>query len=261
MKVSAVTCTGDRHLCLDLLTGWIDHQTRKPDQWLIIDDGKQPYAPDYECDYYYREPSEEDPEFTMVTNLQEAIHMIEGDVILFMEDDEYYAPRYIETMVNNIKDYDLAGICRSKYYHLPSRCYYVHNNYDHASLAQTMIKRKLLDDIEQMSVENQFIDVKLWGVNVNAMFKPYRPKSVDNGFAVNNGKGFLFDDGDSDCLYVGMKGMPGRGGIGSGHKGMGRFDNGGMKLKQWMPKDFDTYWNIPFDRFDNNKLKLMMRGR
>ena len=37
MKVTALTCTGDRPVCLELLTRWIKNQTFKVDQWLVVD--------------------------------------------------------------------------------------------------------------------------------------------------------------------------------------------------------------------------------
>ena len=268
LKITALTCTGDRQLCLDLLTQWVDHQTLQPDQWLVIDDGQNAYSPNYDCEYYYRRPQEDDPKHTMVINIQYALPMIKGDVIFFFEDDEYYAPDYIKTMVEYIRDYEMIGICKSKYYYLPSRRYFIHDNYDHASLAQTAIKKSLLSEIEKLPVDNQFIDLDLWGMkrigttvirNKNIKVNAELPK----GLAVNDGKGFLFDDADR-YLYVGMKGMPGRVGIGSGHRGVGRFDVNEKILRQWIPKDFETYLSIPFEYYEANRgynrLRMMARG-
>jgi hypothetical protein len=56
----------------------------------------------------------------------------------------------------------------------------------------------------------------------------------------------LFSDSDRP-LYVGIKGLPGRNGIGMGHNpGMylNRDAGGRPVLKQWMPDNYQTYMNL-----------------
>ncbi|MBE3040255.1 MAG: hypothetical protein IMZ62_15775 [Chloroflexi bacterium] len=56
----------------------------------------------------------------------------------------------------------------------------------------------------------------------------------------------LFSDSDRP-LYVGIKGLPGRAGIGMGHNpGMylNRDTGGRPVLKKWMPKDYEVYLNL-----------------
>jgi hypothetical protein len=53
----------------------------------------------------------------------------------------------------------------------------------------------------------------------------------------------LFSDSDRP-LYVGIKGLPGRAGIGMGHNPamyVARDTADRRVLKQWMPKDYQTY--------------------
>lgn len=216
----------------------------KIDQWLVIDDGKKSYRPKVDCDYYYREPQANESRQTMNLNIAHALDKIKGDVIFFLEDDEYYAPRYIQTMIENMQDKKMVGICCSKYYHLPTKTYFVHGNVNHASLAQTAITKELLPELEKIiKDEDPFIDLKLWATTGKKKPNvPYRgrAKNFDLGDAL------LFHDGDEDCLYVGMKGMPGRAGIGSGHKGIGRHDSRGVILRKWMPIDCEKYLAINF---------------
>lgn len=246
MKISVLTCTGDRPISLNLLSRWMKHQTKQPDQWLIIDDGKEPFIPTLDCDYVYRVPQDNDPLHTLNANIQYAFPYIKGDVILFCEDDEYYAPTYIETMINKLSSHEMVGICKSKYYHLPSRTYHIHINTDHASLAQTGITFSFLKEHQSLIAGDPFIDIRLWQEATKIQSgkkKPFLPKGTSMG------KAFLFDDGLQNCLYVGMKGLPGRRGIGSGHKGVGRIDPHLKILKQWISKDedFQAYANLKID--------------
>lgn len=245
MTVTALTCTGDRPLCLNLLSGWMKNQTVQPDQWIIIDDGRVPYKPLGDCDYVYRLTERSDPKHTLGVNIKTALKYIKGDVILFIEDDEYYAPRYIETMLEKIQNYEIVGLCRSKYYNLRTKRYYVNPNLGHASLAQTGLKVKNLRVLESVIDGDAFIDVRLWAAfggksrSDNKMIVPAK------GIQVGNGKGILFDDGLKDCLYVGMKGMPGRVGIGAGHRSNGGIpDRNNEMLKIWMPNDYETYLGL-----------------
>ena len=248
MKVTAITATGDRHMCLNLLSKWISNQTLRPNQWLIVDDGKEPFMPNMNCDYIYRKPQGSDPKHTLMLNLKTALKHVEGDIVLFMEDDEYYAPDYVKTMVDKIQGHELVGICKSKYYHLPARKYFVHPNQDHASLAQTGMVKEYLPRFETLLEGDSFIDLRMWCdiANKTRVESHYRNIPMNpNGVVIGNRRGYLFDDGLSDCLYVGMKGMPGRAGIGSGHRCFpGVLDSNGEILKKWMPKDCQTYLNL-----------------
>jgi hypothetical protein len=236
---TVVTCTGDRPVCLSLLIKWMNAQTIKPDQWLIIEDGKTPISeelinamPEY-ADIIRREPLEKDPKHTLCLNMKAALPFIEGNKIIFCEDDEYYAPRYIEVMSRYLESYEVVGIGKSRYYHLPSFKYFIHGNCDHASLAQTGISKSFLPELKRLLEGDSFIDVRIWNIIGGKLIKQKRI-GID-GQRVGQ-RGFLFDDAISnEFLYVGMKGLPGRAGIGCGHQAIGTFDNDQKILKKWIP--------------------------
>lgn len=226
MKTTVITCTGDREICLNLLTKWMDCQTMKPERWLIVDDGKTPISQEIMdmfpkfVEYIRREPVVGEPQFTLNLNMLKALSNVKEEKIIFWEDDEYYAPRYIETISKNLDSFDAVGVGKSRYYYLPSFKYYVHNNMDHASLAQTAINYNLIDKLIEFSSGNDpFIDIKIW----------------QYVFASSLKKNLIDDNINNQFLYVGMKGMPGRSGIGSGHRGIGRFDSHQLMLKKWIP--------------------------
>ena len=55
----------------------------------------------------------------------------------------------------------------------------------------------------------------------------------------------VFEETENESLYCGMKGMMGRGGIGSGHKGIGTKDTVEYDiLKKWIPNDYQDYLSL-----------------
>jgi hypothetical protein len=225
-KITAITLTGDRPLPFDLCRQWISAQTVKPDQWIIVDDGKLPMKvnglPAY-AEYVRREPQRSDPQHTMILNLKEALKKVTGEYIIILEDDEYYAPAYIEEMVKRLNQHEVVGIGNSKYYHIAGG-YFTNENMNHASFAQTAFRNNKIPVLEATFNGDCFVDIRFW----------------------KKANGFVFDDGEENPLYVGIKGLPGRPGIGNGHL----FDNNYKKdtdhkiLKKWIPKDYMSYLDI-----------------
>ena len=249
MKITAITLTGDRPEAFRLCNRWVMQQTVKPDQWIVIDDGKTPMQadalPNY-AQYIRREPQKSDPQHTLCLNMKEAMPYIKGDVIAVLEDDEYYAPRYIETMAGILEEYEIVGIGRSKYYHLPFAGYIRHMNLNHASLAQTAFRKSLIPMVAGLLEGNSFLDLRLWE-KFNGAKTPLcdatNLKELER--ATDKGNGVIFDDGDQNCLYIGMKGLPGRAGIGSGHIASDAYtrDTNRATLKRWC-RDYNQYLNL-----------------
>lgn len=113
MKLAIITPTRNRLYTLSLLHKYILHQTRKPDLWIIATDGKVPELP--------REPIEilvtqteyaGSPTNSFTGNLRRAINLAEengADAVLIMEDDDWYAPEYVEKMEEAFRRGDIIG--------------------------------------------------------------------------------------------------------------------------------------------------------
>ena len=221
--ITVITPTGDRPEAFDLLRKWMGNQIIRPDQWIVVDDGKVPLQFTESFEYLRRDPRIDDPEFTLSLNLQKSIPDIKGDKILIMEDDEYYAPQYIEEMSHRLDDHEVVGINNGRYYHLPSGGYIQRRWMAQASLAQTGFRRSFLTDFVKCIDGDTYIDTRIW----------------------RKAKGHLFDD-ENNKLYLGMKGLPGRMGIGYGHRDFSRFhqDSPDHKvLRQWCT-DADIYLEL-----------------
>ena len=226
--ITAITPTGDRPLALSLCRRWMEQQTRKPDQWIVVDDGNKPIKSFYGIDYVRREPKPSDPKFTLAENLKAAIPHIKGDQILIIEDDEYYAPNYVGEISRRFgPGREVVGIGRSRYYHLPSGGYMIIGNMGHASLAQTAVSKSFLSIFQSILTPGKlYIDYEVWR----------RAKKRSSGHV-------FFD---ARPIYVGIKGLPGRTGIGRGHdrKIYRLIDRGRKVLRQWIPQDYQVYLDL-----------------
>ena len=217
-RITVITCTGDRPLVFALCKRWMEKQKRRADQWIVVDDGKVPLTPSQGMEYIRREPKADDPKHTMLLNLREAIPRITGDKVIIIEDDEYYAPGYVEEMSRRLDKYEIVGICRSKYYHFASGHYSRYTNMDHASLAQTCFRASFLSDLMALMKGDVFIDMRIWRlVGKTDALRWGEPDCKAPDREVGGGRGLLFDD-DGRNLYVAMKAMPGRVGSSSGHQ-------------------------------------------
>jgi len=230
--ITAITPTGNRHLAFTLCQEWMKNQTMQPDQWIVVDDGTMPLKPMGPMQYVRREPREDDPKHTLVLNLKTAVPFIRGKKILIIEDDEYYAPEYIEEMARQLDEHEVIGIGNTKYYHLDSGKYFRHGNYKRASLAQTAFRRSFLPEFKRLlKITEVYIDIQIW-------------KSIEK-----SGRGAIFVD-NNKSLYVGIKGLAGREGIGQGHivnhpiYRKHPSDPSRNILKKWIPRDYDIYLDI-----------------
>jgi len=230
--ITAITPTGDRPLPFTLCQYWMKKQTLRVDQWVVVDDGKVPMEPKVGMEYIRREPQPDDPKQTLIENLRVAIPYIRGNKIIIIEDDEYYAPGYIEEMSSKLDRFEIVGIGKSKYYHLLSGYYSHLANTRHASFAEMAFRRSFLNEFKGFLTGGLYLDMRIW-------------RGVDRKRA------HLFFD-DKNPLHVGMKGMPGRNGIGGGHDITHHIYQNKTKdesrniLKSWIPDEegFNIYMAI-----------------
>ena len=223
--ITLITATGDRPEALALCERYMLRQTFKGRiQWLVIDDGQVSCIPSEGQEYLRREPSAEDRQPTLALNILTLLPFVESDKILFIEDDDWYAPEYISYMFHVLDNVIIAGEGNAIYYNVKERKYYKHGNTGHASLCQTGLRfnedtRKLLQEI--LNTQEKFIDILLWQ-KINGVKR-----------LVNHEQPFC----------VGIKGMPGRKGIGTGHNPNNRYveDFDMIYLEKLIGSDKENY--------------------
>jgi hypothetical protein len=230
--ITLITPTGDRPEAFALCEKYMRRQTTNLDiQWIVIDDGADVTNCTMGQEIYRLPPII--GEHTLGRNILYALPHVRGDCILFIEDDDWYRADYIDVMASKLKEgYDCVGEGKAKYYNVRCNGYDVYKNSTHASLCQTGMHvaaiEKLLLAIER---EKRWIDLHLW-------------KQIKNSH-------IFFDYG----LCVGIKGMPGRKGIGQGHvEKFSNIDKDYAILKQWIGEDYLDYINLSTIKSDDMEL-------
>lgn len=201
MKLSVIVCTGDRPEAFALSEKYLERQTLKPFQTIVMDDGVVPTKTTLGQDYIYC------PEYKGPTSLVKKLSHLVGnrlakhDGLVFWEDDDFYDPRWLEFCAIHLATYDLIGEGRAIYYNVAKRWWYEHRNLAHASLCSTAITRKLFSELfNACQSSNPFLDARLWA-SVKTNKRVFDPN----------------DNLDQKHLVVGMKALPGRVGYGGGH--------------------------------------------
>ena len=215
MKITAITCTFERPQAFALCQRYMARQTRQPDQWLILD-GPEPMRQ------------------KVLSAFTE--NKVEGDAVLFIEDDDYYFPTWIEWCERQLaRGFDIVGQGYAVYYQVRRRWWSDCRNNRHASLCQTAIARTLYEPLCNLipAYDNEFFDTRLWRIECNR---------------------YLNLPNDSERLVIGIKGMPGKQGYSHEHQdetppGVHE-DPSLLKLWQLIGKDALNYATFGHQRFN-----------
>jgi glycosyltransferase involved in cell wall biosynthesis len=207
-------------------------------EWIIVDDSSNQLPANKTLDAgiyvkYFRGPRKwEEGLNTQRFNMEEAIKHVKGKYVFFIEDDDLYKKNYVETMMDLLAYADIVGEAKSKYYNLQLPGYKEMHNYRHASLCQTAMKRSVLPLLKQaIDSGEMYFDIHLWA-NVQKERIPYALIAESN-------------------LVIGIKGMPGREGIGVGHRNKDYLmDPKLVKLGEWCGELASNY--KPFIRTKEN---------
>lgn len=212
-------------------------QTRRDFEWIVVDDGDVPITPTMGQIYQRMEPSADTCTLqrNLITGLQVAGAM-KPDAILIIEDDDWYHPRYVELMAEELATARMAGEMRRLYYHVPTKGYLSCYNRKHAALAATGIRGSAIGEAirscqESLKDGRPYVDLWLWGVMEKILPRWMRVEEIRQGRGRK-----LFS---CKKLSVGIKGMPGRGGLGAGHDASPYrdFDRHGRVLREWVGEE------------------------
>lgn len=205
--VSLITCTGARPEAYKICKELIIRQNTDYDQWVVVDDTAT-----------WKEGVNSQRQ-----NMTEALKLVKSDLVLIVEDDDYYAPNYIEEMVKLLDRAPVVGLSNSRYYHVGIPGHLTRKNYEHSSLCHTGFRAEYLPLMEAaVQTGELFFDIAFWK----------QVKALEIPFILSA----------NSAISVGMKGMPGRPGIGAGHRTKGfLYDAGHVKLKEWVGSDYHMY--------------------
>jgi hypothetical protein len=190
-----------------------------PCRLVIVDDGSEPQTvtlqrEGWSIDVVRPLPHWEPGQNTQARNLAAGLAVIPPDArVVVWEDDDYYAPGYLADVAKWLDRDELVGECRARYFNVATQHGKQMKNVAHASLCSTAMRGQALKAFRR-AVEraDKFIDITLW----------------------RSFPGRLY----GATHVVGIKGLPGRGGIGCGHA-----DHFGspMNLSDWIGEDAALY--------------------
>lgn len=225
-SLTIITPHCDRPEALSLCERWVGRQSRKPDQWILVDDGHIAAEPSAGQDHVRRPAG--DPGFlSLCRNLLAALPLVKGEIVAVIENDDWYAPGHLSDLADRLERVALAGSIWQPYYNLPTKRWHVFRNIG-ASLCQTGFRRELLPLFRQ-AIET-CIEKQTYGVD-GTFWRVCRARDVH-------------EDNPEIRTSIGIKGLPGRAGLGVGHRPDKRWDldENGDVLREWVGADADVYW-------------------
>ena len=196
-----------------------------PVHWIVVDDGPEPQPVTFQRDGWTLEVVRPQPYWqpgqnTQARNLLAGLRRVPADArLVAIEDDDRYAPDWLETVDRELDKAELVGEYRARYYNVATMRARQLNNTQHASLCSSAMRGAAIDTFRwACQTHAKFIDLELW--------RKHRSRHLFGGHRV-----------------VGIKGMPGRGGIGMGHARdfAGTHDPDGAILREWVGDDWVLY--------------------
>jgi hypothetical protein len=218
--LTLLTPTGTRPEAWALCERWMARQTYAGSvRWIVIDDGIEPQPMTF-CRAGWEltviRPTQKwrMGENSQARNFREGLKLIGPDArVAVIEDDDHYAPGWLERVDHELRDFDLVGQGWNCYYHVKTGATRINDNDKHASLCASAFKGGALKVFRtQCERGPRLIDAALW-----------RHCSRRHCFKAR--------------LVIGMKGMPGRAGIAGGHN----LDGEPFDLREWIGDDALAY--------------------
>lgn len=225
--VSVITPTGGRPQAFRLAEKYMASQTyRGPLEWIVVDDCIRPTVCTMkQIQVHVRvEPFwEARGKITLARNMAVGVRVAKHPRIVVWEDDDWYGPKWLEICLNRLERAPLVGENSSRYYNIPRRCFAEFPTRRHSSLCQTAFRREIIPLVESSYLRAvTHVDLDIWG-------RWDGPK--------------ILETPSGQC--VGIKGLPGRPGVGVGHRPTGgnwTSDPRGDLLSVWIGKDADNYY-------------------
>lgn len=204
--IALITPTGGRPEQIKHCMGFMKNQTYSgPVIWILVDDCypttvntvPEDFREDWTIVKFYPFPIWKEGDNTQARNLKAGIEEVKKydvDAVFIIEDDDYYTPKYLSVMTAALKGFDVVGEIQTVYYNVQLKSERRCVNTKHSSLFQTAFTPKMISLFEEvLTYQEKYIDISFFKEAKNIQFL----------------KGLN--------LSVGIKGLPGRGGIGNGH--------------------------------------------
>ncbi len=226
-RISVVTPTADQPLGIRLAELYMQRQTIQPYEWIVADDGEQHAVLTLNQTHIKLERIYSGGQ-SLANNLLTGLTDATGDVIVIWEHDDWYAPNHLETCLKYLAKADVVGADLQRYYNLPYKKHITMLNKGSA-LCNTALSTDLLEMLKDAALSA--FDSQSYGID--RLFWDSVPK--------------VRQKIHQDYTVVGMKGLPGRPGLGMGHRPQVSKDRrwchdpGYVQLKAWVGDDSQQY--------------------
>ena len=208
---------------MELLAQYLDAQTHKgPARWIVIDDvSPATDLPDSRFAVEVIRPSWrwQKGDNTQCQSMALALEQVgDDDIVIICEDDDAYLPNHLEATLHELETVELTGEKVARYYNVYTRRHQTMSQSNHATLASTGVRGNALKLLREICDRpTRSIDINLW-------HEFHGTKRLTENANV-----------------IGIKGMPGRSGIGIGHRdGFGVPDTTNI-LREWIGDCADNY--------------------
>lgn len=227
--LTTITVThGNRPWEFANLEHYVKLQTRQPDRWIVVNDG-EPYQ--YEMGQEVHVPTSQwgDP---VSRNYLHALERVGPDEkVVLLEDDDYYAPHYLEQYAATLDEVDMCGVGPAPVYHWKNAAYTLWFNGDYPLMGSFGMKGKGAFDAWKHFLGMGFsdsleIDRRLWKWYGSYCRQNRMWQTVQRLFP------------PFPILYVALKSGNG---MGMGHNLSGPTDPGGTVLIQWLGAESEKY--------------------
>ncbi len=229
-SLTLLTPTCDQPIGLAFVEADIRRQTiwgTRPIQWIVVDDGIVP-ADLTLSQTHLRRTREPDcqPAQSFCRNLLHGLPYVQGDILAVIEHDDFLEPGHLAMLLEQLDGGALiAGDDKQRYYNVGLRRWRLMDNVG-SSLCQTGMKRSVIPLFE--SALRGCLDRNKYGVD-RALWESV-PREQ---WALKH-----------TAQVVGIKGLPGRPGLGMGHRphGSGWQDDPDLaQLRRWIGAEADRY--------------------
>jgi glycosyltransferase involved in cell wall biosynthesis len=203
-KATLITPTGDRPVAFQICEHWMRRQTFRElgdIQWIVVEDGEEE-TPCSMGQTHLQCPSNYSGQpRSLAQNILGAISYVEGDYVIIIEDDDWYHPKHVENLVNRLsRGAKITGNGLQQYYNLEHLVWKTFKNIG-SCFCQVGFHRELLPLLEKAATECFQRNAK----GLDRTFWELVPKHQWDVFL-------------KPQHTVGMKGLPGRKGLGVGHR-------------------------------------------
>lgn len=222
MKISLITPTADQPLGIMLAEQYMARQTIGFHEWIVADDGTVPARLTMNQKHVVR-PRRYEGGASLANNVLDALAHVTGDVVVIVEHDDHYHPRHLEVSRDRLERAEATGAGWQRYYNVHHRCHKLMKNVGSA-LCNTAFRVALMPAMEEAAERCR----RSGAIGLDRMFWD----SLKEGADVHD-----------EHTVVGIKGLPGRPGLGIGHRpdNTWNMDPNLEQLRQWIGDDVENY--------------------